>query len=351
MIPEMNENPLISFIIPVYNRSKELALCLPAYQKLSYTNYEIIVVDNGSTDDTADTARKLGAVVYSYKESQNANACRNFGASMAHGDILVFIDSDVVPSSNVGDICVAEFNNSDAAAVVGTYTVRHRNQNISSRYKNFWIRHSYLRKAGDIGWIFGAVTAMRRDVFLGSGGFNTDLHASAGIDDIELGTRLSRAGHKITLIPRLEVEHLKYYDFTSLMRNQFERSAGFFKMAAAENAVGKALTGGVYNVYPTFIFSVVLSPVMLVLPKLSLFAVEILLAELLLVLVYIGMNFGFLRDFYSHYGMRSTLSAAGLLFADHLVCFSGVGYAAGLKLSHLLLRKQPSEDKKELPEV
>lgn len=351
MVKSLSESPLISFVIPVYNRAAELRICLPEYQNLTYGKFEIIIVDNGSADETRKTAEKFGARVYSYTTEQNANACRNFGASKASGEIIIFIDSDVIPSPDLIEVCIREFNSSDAAALVGTYMVRHRNNNISSLYKNFWIRHSYLRKAGEIGWIFGAVTAIRKHVFEETEGFNTNLHAAAGIDDIELGTRIDRAGYRITLCPEMEVEHLKSYNFASLMKNQFERSAGFFKMAAAQNAVSKSLTKGVYNVYPSFIFSVILAPIIIVLPKLSFIFLEVLIIEVLLLVVYGMMNFRFLKDFYKHFGIKNTLSAGGLLFMDHLVCFGGVGFAFGKNAASRLLQMRQSEDKKELPEV
>ena len=92
----MDRQPFISIIIPVHNGSKYLNQCLDALTVSSYQSYEIIVVDDASTDDSAEISRKKGVTVLQLPHQSGPAAARNYGAQKAQGDILFFVDSDVV---------------------------------------------------------------------------------------------------------------------------------------------------------------------------------------------------------------------------------------------------------------
>ncbi|MEE0815985.1 MAG: glycosyltransferase, partial [Desulfovibrio fairfieldensis] len=92
-----NRLPLISVIIPTYNYGRFLPDAVKSVlgQKKDGLAVEIIVVDDGSTDDTADVAQRLGSSIqYIYQENQGLSAARNAGIRAAHGDYLVFLDAD-----------------------------------------------------------------------------------------------------------------------------------------------------------------------------------------------------------------------------------------------------------------
>lgn len=84
---------MISIIIPTYNEAKYLPLLLQSIKLQSFTDYEIIVADNKSTDSTVDIAKKYGAVVTS---GGLPGPGRNKGAKIAKGDLLLFLDADVI---------------------------------------------------------------------------------------------------------------------------------------------------------------------------------------------------------------------------------------------------------------
>lgn len=95
----MSENlPLISIIIPTYNRSEYLKQCLQSILNQTYNNYEVIVCDDGSTDSTADVVdsfRNKLNIKYDYSFNSGGPACpRNRGINLANGEILAFLDSD-----------------------------------------------------------------------------------------------------------------------------------------------------------------------------------------------------------------------------------------------------------------
>src|SRR3989344_6165738 len=94
--------PKISIIIPSYNEEKLLPRCLTALKNQNYPkeNYEIMVLDNGSTDQTAQSAKKMGATVYLYTKVHKGGAILQFGAKKANAPIIAFTDADTKAPSD-----------------------------------------------------------------------------------------------------------------------------------------------------------------------------------------------------------------------------------------------------------
>ena len=96
----MAERLSVSVIVPVYNARQDLDLCLNALLSSSYQHLEILVVDDASTEDPAPIAREKGIPVFRLGVQSGPAAARNLGVRHAKGEILVFVDSDVVVKAN-----------------------------------------------------------------------------------------------------------------------------------------------------------------------------------------------------------------------------------------------------------
>ncbi len=108
-------NPSVDIIIPCYNESKHLNKCLKSIlnnMKQIGLNYEIFFIDNGSTDGSTQIAEKFGLDVYK-KTDCNVGALRNYGANIARGDVIVFLDADVEISSKWSEALLDFINNKD----------------------------------------------------------------------------------------------------------------------------------------------------------------------------------------------------------------------------------------------
>ncbi len=96
-------NKLVTIIIPTYNRRQEVLCCLKSLFKLDYENFEIIVVDTGSTDDTSRYVKEYYPLVklIEFKENLGVVDARNIGIKCAKGDFLLFVDSDNIVDSKL----------------------------------------------------------------------------------------------------------------------------------------------------------------------------------------------------------------------------------------------------------
>lgn len=92
---------MISIVIPVYNQAEHLANCLVSIQKQTYDNFEIIIINDGSTDNIIEVIEKFKQIfgpkiIYSEQENRGASAARNKGAKLARGEYIIFCDADVI---------------------------------------------------------------------------------------------------------------------------------------------------------------------------------------------------------------------------------------------------------------
>ncbi|MDP2208913.1 MAG: glycosyltransferase family 2 protein [Bacteroidota bacterium] len=317
------KNLQVSVIIPVKNGNKTLGACLRSIKRSYFKNIEILVVDDHSTDNSVEIAESYNCKVLQSSEGDGANRARNFGAKNAKGEILIFLDSDVEVRSDTIQTIVETLETGNVDAVVGVYSAQHRNENIVSQYKNLWIRFSYLKSPPAIDWLFGAVSGIKRDAFEKIGGFNVELLAHKGHDDIELGKRFAQANLNIALNVDVEVEHLKHYTLCSFIKNEFHRSSGFAELATKLGETTQSLKHGFVNVYPVFIISTIFTVVLIGILLLSIFgkiSYWFLAGGFGLYLI---ANIRFLNYLEQARGLFAMLVMIPILFLDHIVCFVG----------------------------
>ena len=215
--PPATNVPRISVIIPAYNAASYLRTCLDRLER-STAPFECIVVDDGSTDDTAEVAARFKATVLHVPVRSGPAHARNLGARKAQGEILFFIDADVcVYPTTLARISSDFAENPEVDAVIGSYDDSPEAQDFLSQYKN--LMHCYTHQHGNrqACTFWSGCGAIRKSVFLQYSGFDESYKRPA-IEDIELGYRMVRDRRKLLLDAELQVKHLKAWSFASLVK-------------------------------------------------------------------------------------------------------------------------------------
>jgi len=182
---------------------------------------EVIVVADGDTDGSWRVAEEYGTQVLRMPTPGGPARARNLGAGEAKGDILFFVDADVtIPQDAISQVAGAFQDDSELSAIFGSYDDAPFETNFLSQYKNLFHHYVHQGAKEDASTFWAACGAIRRGVFSAMGGFD-EAYRRPSIEDIELGYRFRRAGHKIRLLKGLKVKHLKRWGIVSLLRADF----------------------------------------------------------------------------------------------------------------------------------
>jgi glycosyltransferase involved in cell wall biosynthesis len=215
----------ISVVIPVYNDALNLTRCLAALQQSTLQPLQSIVVDDGSTDDSPAIARQFAASLLHTPRRMGPAAARNRGAAFAKGALIVFLDSDVcVHPDTLGRIHARFAGDSTLDALIGSYDGEPDSPGLVSQYKNLLHHFMHQQSRPGVSTFWTGCGAIRREVFLRMGGFE-EFYPCPCIEDIALGYRLRRAGHRIELDTAVQVKHLKRWSVASWLHTDIWRRA------------------------------------------------------------------------------------------------------------------------------
>ena len=214
---------MISVIIPVYNGERTIGKCLESVTNQTKEPGEIIVVDDGSTDNTRGIVKEFKEAILLVQEHKGPAVARNFGARKAKGEILLFTDSDCVPERNWTSEMAKPFRNKNIAGVQGIYGTMQRE--LMARFSQLEIEDRYerMKSFGNIDFIGSYSAGYRKPVFLESGGFDESFPAASG-EDPELSFKLAEMGHKMVLNPRAMVYHEHPNTFGKYLKQKFYRA-------------------------------------------------------------------------------------------------------------------------------
>ncbi len=332
-----SDKPFISVIIPFYNSEATLPLCLAHLTRSGYLSYEILAVDDCSCDNSREVAQACPRVrLIRQPRNSGAASARNRGAEEARGDILLFMDSDILVEPDSLFKVVKCLENSRIDGVVGLLGPRMQFHNFSSNYKNLYMHYTYSILPYRVAVFYSSFAAIRREVFQQMGGFD-GRYKRATIEDIEVGQRIVGQGYELVMPKDLQVEHLRYYSFRGLLKTGCSRAAGIAKIRLRQNFRCKAIS--TYQTSPaSFRFGIVLSFLLafslltwLIQPEIRLF-----ILALFFYLVLIMFNWRFLvflgRARGTGFFFRSCLAMPLDMFSHGLGVIHGVAsYARGNK--------------------
>ena len=214
--------------MPVRNGAHFIVEAIEGLRRSTFQAYELIVIDDASSDGSGDIAAAMGAVVISPGRWGGAPMARMAGVERSRGEILAFIDADVVVHPDALSKIVEQLSpDSQMSAVIGAYDDAPSAPSVLSRFRNLLHTYFHRRADPDARTFWTGLGAVRRSPFEVLGGF-----AGGPMDDLEFGVRLHEAGYRIALDPSIQGTHLKDWTLALMVRTDiFMRGAPWIRLA------------------------------------------------------------------------------------------------------------------------
>ncbi|HOS83119.1 MAG TPA: glycosyltransferase [Methanolinea sp.] len=217
---DQNKNfPLhtVSVIIATYNRPKILKNTLYFLLKEQYPNYEIIIVD--STEKIPNELQEYiqennKKILYIKTKKEGPGAARNIGIQASKGDIIIFIDDDIIPFSNFIENHIKNYQNEEIGGVGGRVLPKFAKSNIESkkigkiRFDGKIISNFSLNFKTEVDHVYGCNMSFRKNILMKIGGFSTDFSGNAYFEETDISIRVRKEGYKLIFDPEATVIHL-----------------------------------------------------------------------------------------------------------------------------------------------
>jgi glycosyltransferase involved in cell wall biosynthesis len=211
--------PFVSIIVCSYNGAKTLEPCLESLGQIDYPNYEIILIDDGSTDNTREIAARFPDVRYVYQTNHGLSHARNHGAAIAKGEIFAYTDSDCMADPDWLYYLISTLLSGDYAGVGGP--------NVSPPAQN-WVQACVAAAPGGPSHVLltdtvaehipGCNMAWYRWAFENVGGFDPEYHKAG--DDVDFCWRVQQSGHAIAFSPTAVVWHYRRFTLRAFRKQQ-----------------------------------------------------------------------------------------------------------------------------------
>jgi len=216
----------LTAIVPATDRPEHVERVVAAIRAAEAPPDEVIVVDEAPRPGPA--------------------AARNLGAENADADVLVFVDSDVLPHHDAfRRIRDAFADEPKLAALFGSYDDSPPAPGAVSGFRNLLHHFVHQQSGGEATTFWAGLGAIRRDAFVRAGGFDAERYAVPSIEDIELGMRLVGAGERLRLDPALQGTHLKRWTLAGMLRTDLHgRGVPWVALLARESAAPTGLNLG-----------------------------------------------------------------------------------------------------------
>jgi len=268
----------LSIIIPTYNSGEKLLKLLNSIFTSTYKNFEVIVIDDCSTDNTLELIKQFHIRTFKLEKNCGQADARNIGASKAKADILVFLDSDIILKNDALEKIAESFKDPKINCLKGIYAKEPANKGLFPRYKALF-EFFCFKDAKTFSFFTPSLGAMRKQLFYDVGGFDKDYRH---LEETMLGYKITK---KYPIIVKQDIQANHHFpSFAKCIKNYFKRGfvwvRFFFKRKKFDNVGATPSTG---------ISALLTIPIIL---SLALFFVHpiFLLTPFLLVLLFILLN-------------------------------------------------------------
>jgi len=301
---------VISIVIPVRNGARALEDCLAAACAAALPANEVVVVDDGSTDESAAIAARHPCHLVRLGAGRGASAARNAGAAAARGDVLFFTDADCILGPQTLARAAAALDAAGPRSVIGgTYETRPFDPGFFPAFQAVFVNYHETRRPVDPDYVATHALAIRTADFRASGGFDEQFLPI--LEDVEFCHRLRRAGFRLRMDPGVQVRHCFGFGLLGSLKNAARKVRYWTRYSLRNRDLfadsGTASRGlKIAGVLAGLCWICLAAAALLRLPAL-------LLPVPLLVLAAVAANGGLVRAFLSAGGPLFATGAAGYL--------------------------------------
>ncbi len=316
---------MISIIVPAYNSEATLEVCLRNILASDYADFEVIVVDDHSSDNTCAIARSMPCKLIERPVNGGAAAARNTGAAAAQGEILFFVDADVaIQRGAVRRVGTTLAEHPQLTAMFGSYEEQTLGQDFFSQYKNLIHHFTHQTSSPEAKTFASGFGAVRRQAFEALGGFDP---ARRYMEDVDLGYRMHQMGYRVMLDRDLQGMHRKRYTLISMVRSDFvARAIPWTRLMLEKRIFQNDLNTKVSNVLSIPVsLSILLAPLAFVFHWYAAIVAFAMMA-------FVALNRRFLGFLLRKRGWRFAIGGAAMTWFVYL--YSAVGAMVGV-ICHL----------------
>jgi len=322
----------ISVIIPNYNGSATIKKCLEAAFSSKYENFEIVVVDDCSKDNSVEIIKGFPCKLICLDKHSGASKARNIGARNSHGEVFFFTDADCLLREDALSIAGETLAEKGTNVIIGgTYTPIPYDKRFLSLFQSVFIHFSETKRTDNPDYIATHAMIMKARTFRKNGGFAKDFLPV--LEDVEFSHRLRRSGYRLIMNPDILVRHIFNYSLLDSLRNAMKKSM-YWTMYSIKNKDLLTDSGAASVELKT---NAVSQMITLTLLALWVFSQKAFFAHLLfpIIIINIFINRKLIKAFYGAKGIIFALFA--FLYYSAIYPFGvGVGALAGIMKYYFL---------------
>jgi len=317
----------ISIIIPVYNSSLTLNECLSAIFNSRFKNFEVIIVSDNSPDNSVMIAKKYQCKIIELPKNQGPAFARNSGVQAAVGDILFFIDSDVIIKNDALDYLNDKFFQNEIDAIQGIYSHQPTYNSIATQYQmSYNCYYIWPKNKKYASTLSTCCFAIRKKIFLNLKGFNVNIKR-ASAEDEEFGYLLMDKGYKILISRELNVEHRVNYSIGHFVKKKFYTYIDVMKEYLRNKTYIKKIKQT--NYFKVLAGIVILGLIILTAIANIIFPNEIILfIFLILNIFFLLLHIGFMRFVGRAKGFNKAFGAMAVCYIDTFLMLTGLLYGS-----------------------